>query len=237
MVHRWLRCNFCRVSEEEKYVAFSSIFSEMVALPTTLGKMRSYLARVIQNWILPATRNLMKNVWLFSGFACGIYTTNSPEACHFVADNCEANVIVVENDMQLQKILKVRERLPHLRAIVQYSGDLKEKYENVLTVSSRIPSSSFTFEEIRLQWCPSFTQFCRPEFSGKRDLFIPGALSLQWSEFMEIGNDVPDATLQERIKELEPNKCSTLIYTVRQKNNSLVVSLNKKYFVLEWCFS
>ena len=37
----------------------------------------------------------------------GIYTTNSPEACHFVAENCEANVIVVENKHQLHKILKV----------------------------------------------------------------------------------------------------------------------------------
>ena len=37
----------------------------------------------------------------------GIYTTNSPEACHFVAENCEANVMVVENKHQLHKILKV----------------------------------------------------------------------------------------------------------------------------------
>ena len=43
----------------------------------------------------------------FRGLAVGIYTTNSPEACHFVAENCEANVIIVENKNQLQKILKV----------------------------------------------------------------------------------------------------------------------------------
>ncbi|KAL7993078.1 hypothetical protein Chor_017334 [Crotalus horridus] len=40
------------------------------------------------------------------GFAVGIYTTNSPEACHYVAENCGANIIVVENDKQLQKILE-----------------------------------------------------------------------------------------------------------------------------------
>lgn len=43
-----------------------------------------------------------------SGFAVGIYTTNSPEACQYVADNCKANIIVVENHKQLQKILQVR---------------------------------------------------------------------------------------------------------------------------------
>lgn len=42
-----------------------------------------------------------------SGFAVGIYTTNSPEACHYVAENCNANVVIVENHKQLQKILEV----------------------------------------------------------------------------------------------------------------------------------
>lgn len=46
-----------------------------------------------------------------SGFAAGIYTTNSPEACRYVADNCKANIIVVENHKQLQKILQVRPRI------------------------------------------------------------------------------------------------------------------------------
>lgn len=47
-----------------------------------------------------------------SGFGVGIYTTNSPEACQYVAENCKANVIVLENEKQLQKILQVRlERL------------------------------------------------------------------------------------------------------------------------------
>lgn len=65
------------------------------------------------------------------GFAVGIYTTNSPEACFYVANDCEANVIVVENKQQLSKILQIWDRLPHLKAIVQYSGEVTEKRENV----------------------------------------------------------------------------------------------------------
>lgn len=42
------------------------------------------------------------------GLAAGIYTTNSPEACQYVATNCEADVLVVENKKQLDKILQVR---------------------------------------------------------------------------------------------------------------------------------
>lgn len=37
----------------------------------------------------------------------GIYTTNSPDACLYVAHDSRANVIVVENQKQLDKILQV----------------------------------------------------------------------------------------------------------------------------------
>lgn len=68
---------------------------------------------------------------LAGGFAVGIYTTNSPEACQYVADNCKANIIVVENQKQLQKILQIEDKLPHLKAIVQYKDALKEKRPNL----------------------------------------------------------------------------------------------------------
>uniref|UniRef100_A0A8C1WIX8 long-chain-fatty-acid--CoA ligase n=1 Tax=Cyprinus carpio TaxID=7962 RepID=A0A8C1WIX8_CYPCA len=70
---------------------------------------------------------------LAGGLATGIYTTNSPEACQYVAGNCEANVLVVENNKQLVKILQVRDQLPHLKAIVQYKGELEQKLPNVYT--------------------------------------------------------------------------------------------------------
>nr|CAD7429841.1 unnamed protein product [Timema monikensis] len=58
----------------------------------------------------------------YRGFAAGIYTTNSPEACHYCAENSQANIIVVEDQTQLDKILQIRERLPELKAIIQYRG-------------------------------------------------------------------------------------------------------------------
>uniref|UniRef100_A0A8C7ZXT5 long-chain-fatty-acid--CoA ligase n=1 Tax=Oryzias sinensis TaxID=183150 RepID=A0A8C7ZXT5_9TELE len=58
------------------------------------------------------------------GLAAGIYTTNSPEACQYVAANCEANILVVENQKQLDKILQVKDQLPHLKAIIQYKGNV-----------------------------------------------------------------------------------------------------------------
>lgn len=61
------------------------------------------------------------------GFATGIYTTNNPDACYYVAENAKCNVVVVENDQQLEKFLQIRSRLPHLKAIVQYSGTPRDR--------------------------------------------------------------------------------------------------------------
>ncbi|XP_072752863.1 very long-chain-fatty-acid--CoA ligase bubblegum [Anoplolepis gracilipes] len=56
------------------------------------------------------------------GFATGIYTTNSSEACQYCAEHSRANIIVVEDTKQLEKILEIKQNLPNLKAIIQYDG-------------------------------------------------------------------------------------------------------------------
>lgn len=57
------------------------------------------------------------------GFAAGIYTTNAPDACAYCAEDSKANIYVVEDEKQLAKVLEVRDKLPHLKAIIQYTGE------------------------------------------------------------------------------------------------------------------
>lgn len=71
----------------------------------------------------------------FSGFAAGIYTTNSSEACHYCAVRSRANIIVVEDKKQLDKILDFKDKLPELKAIVQYQG--KPEDEGVISVRKK----------------------------------------------------------------------------------------------------
>lgn len=67
-----------------------------------------------------------RSEWLFAeigaqcigGISVGIYTTDSEQQVQFLLGDCRAVVHVVENDEQLDKILAVREALPHLRKIV-----------------------------------------------------------------------------------------------------------------------
>jgi long-chain-fatty-acid--CoA ligase ACSBG len=62
----------------------------------------------------------------------GIYTTNGPEACQYIAEHAKASVIFVENESQLKKILQIRKNLPNLKKIVQWSGKVDEQ-EGVLS--------------------------------------------------------------------------------------------------------
>ncbi|KAM9393197.1 long-chain-fatty-acid--CoA ligase ACSBG2-like isoform 1-T1 [Pholidichthys leucotaenia] len=98
---------------------------------------------------------------LAGGLATGIYTTNSPEACQYVAANCEANVLVVENQKQLDKILQVKDQLPHLKAIVQYKGELQQKapflytWEEFIKLGEDVPNDQLNavIDSLRANEC------------------------------------------------------------------------------------
>ncbi|XP_009992808.1 PREDICTED: long-chain-fatty-acid--CoA ligase ACSBG1 [Chaetura pelagica] len=68
------------------------------------------------------------------GIVTGIYTTNSPEACHYIAHDSKTNIMVVENQKQLDKIMQIWSRLPHLKAVVLYKDSVPEKHPNLYTV-------------------------------------------------------------------------------------------------------
>jgi long-subunit acyl-CoA synthetase (AMP-forming) len=56
------------------------------------------------------------------GVPAGIYTTNSAEQCQYIADHCEAAIVVVENSAQLEKFKQIKDQLPHMKACVMMQG-------------------------------------------------------------------------------------------------------------------
>jgi len=77
----------------------------------------------------------------------GIYTTNSPDLCHYVADHSDSAIAVVENSEQLAKFESVRARLPKLKAIVvmrpdrecALSGENVYSWEQMLALADETP--------------------------------------------------------------------------------------------------
>lgn len=69
--------------------------------------------------------------------AVGVYTTNTPSACQYVAEHSSCEIVIAENEKQMKKYLEVLEELPKLKAIVVYDeSTLKERPSHVVSVNS-----------------------------------------------------------------------------------------------------
>ncbi len=53
-----------------------------------------------------------------------IYQSNTAEEVEYILSNSEARFIFVENSTQLEKLLEIRSRLPHLKIIVVFEGQV-----------------------------------------------------------------------------------------------------------------
>eukprot|EP00656_Telonema_subtile_P005522 TRINITY_DN1250_c0_g4_i1.p1 TRINITY_DN1250_c0_g4~~TRINITY_DN1250_c0_g4_i1.p1 ORF type:complete len:725 (+),score=206.63 TRINITY_DN1250_c0_g4_i1:272-2446(+) len=64
------------------------------------------------------------------GKAAGIYTTNGPTACQYIAEHSKSKVVVVEDSKHLAKFLTVLKdpaTLPDLTTIIMWTGDVPEE--------------------------------------------------------------------------------------------------------------
>lgn len=79
------------------------------------------------------------------GLPAGIYTNNTTEQYQYIADHCEAAVAVAENRQYLDKLLAVRDRLPHLKALVLMDGEANEPgvltWQELLERGEGVPQS------------------------------------------------------------------------------------------------
>jgi len=79
------------------------------------------------------------------GIPAGIYTTTTAEQCQYIADHAEAAVAVVENPQYLAVFRQLRDRLPHLKAIVLMTGSAAEEgvytWQQLLEQGAQVPEA------------------------------------------------------------------------------------------------
>jgi long-subunit acyl-CoA synthetase (AMP-forming) len=79
------------------------------------------------------------------GLPAGIYTSSTPEQCHYIAGHAEAAIAVVENQTYLETFLGIRDRLPKLRAIVLMTGTSQEpgvhSWQQLLEMGAGVPEA------------------------------------------------------------------------------------------------
>jgi len=88
-----------------------------MALGLEKGKAVSILGNNCPQWFISDLAGV------FAGAVPGgIYVTNTPDQCQYIASHSEANIAVVENAEQLAKFKKIKDQLPDLKAIVLMNG-------------------------------------------------------------------------------------------------------------------
>lgn len=61
-------------------------------------------------------------MYVCSGLVAGIYTTNSADAVFHVLESSKAQIVIVDDSKQMDKIREIRGKLTHLKAAVQLYG-------------------------------------------------------------------------------------------------------------------
>jgi len=92
---------------------------------------RAFLACGLKQWQAVCIIGFNSPEWLAAdlgalyagGIVAGIYTTNNPGQCKYIAAHSKAAVAVVENRKQLDKFLDIRAELPELKVIVVWDMD------------------------------------------------------------------------------------------------------------------
>jgi long-subunit acyl-CoA synthetase (AMP-forming) len=120
-----------------------------IALGLEKGKAVSILGNNCPQWFISDLAAI------FAGAVPGgIYTTNSPEQCKYIAGHSEANIAVVENAEQLAKFKEVRNELPDLKAIVMMNGsdpdEMVYSWAELSKIAQKVPENQLN-ERIKAQ--------------------------------------------------------------------------------------
>ena len=81
------------------------------------------------------------------GVPVGIYTTSSPDQCYFLIKHSDSSIVVVEDQVQLEKIKKIRPKLSELKAIVLMNGEdddpMVHSWEDLPSIGKKFSEEEF----------------------------------------------------------------------------------------------
>ncbi|XKL64204.1 hypothetical protein PGB90_004290 [Kerria lacca] len=133
-------------NDKWKKVTYSQLLENVTVIAKAflkLGLERFHGVSIIgensEKWIYAHLAAIMAG-----GVSSGIYTTNSPDACLHCIKIASSDIVILENDYQLQKILKIKDQCPHIKVIVQLDGEPTDRsvlnWNNLLEIGRNEPN-------------------------------------------------------------------------------------------------
>lgn len=111
---RWLKWKW-----SEYYNDARNFAKALMALQVSERAATNIIGFNSPEWFIAFTGSIFAN-----NVPAGVYTTNGPQSCLYVAEHSDAEVIVCEDASQLKKYEEILDKLGKVKAFVIWAGDL-----------------------------------------------------------------------------------------------------------------
>lgn len=140
------------VTWSENAAKCKQIAKSLLALGVQKGERVAVLSATRLEWV-----QCDLGVMNAGGVTVGVYPTNLAADCAYVINHCDAEVVFVENKMQLDKLLSVRNEIGRVRHLVLYDGPSDANngvlnWQEFLSKGEAISDSALELRAATIQW-------------------------------------------------------------------------------------
>ncbi len=140
------------VTWSENAATCKMIAKSLLALGVQKGERVAVLSATRLEWV-----QCDLGIMNAGGVTVGVYPTNLAVDCAYVINHCDAEVVFVENKMQLDKLLSVRKELARVRHLVIYDGASDAQngvisWQDFLQKGAEISEAAFEERAAAIQW-------------------------------------------------------------------------------------
>ena len=131
----------------EHYEKVKKASKSLLALGVQLDQKVNVLSYSRYEWAL-ADHAIMT----VGAVTVGIYQSNLPKDCQYIIDHCDAVFIFVENELQLKKVLEVRDQIPKVKKVITFDETGYSNDDWVITFDEFLKlGESVTDQELTLR--------------------------------------------------------------------------------------
>lgn len=119
----WIGISWDQFNEQSRHFA-----SALISMGLTKGRSVSILMNNVPEWPFADIGTIMAG-----GVAVGVYPTSAPEQCQYIIHHSDSEFVLVDSALQLGKVLRVKEQLPNVKAIICLDADASKAHEDVIS--------------------------------------------------------------------------------------------------------